>query len=67
MEEVFCIAASHVLDGSPALGAQLVERALSEAPPGSSGWLLPVEPLLNVHAAPAAWAPALGRLGKRAM
>jgi DNA-binding winged helix-turn-helix (wHTH) protein len=67
MEEIFCIAAGHVLGGSPAIGAQIVERALAEAPPGSSGWLLPVEPFLNVHAASSAWAPALGRLGKRAM
>ena len=27
---------------------RLVEQALTVAPPGNAGWLLPVEPLLNV-------------------
>ena len=67
MEEVFGIAAGHVLAGSPAAAAQLIEDALSAAPPSSAGWLLPVEPFLNVHASRATWDAALGRLAKRAM
>jgi tetratricopeptide (TPR) repeat protein len=46
--------------------AKVVELALADAPPGAAGWLLPVEPLLHVAAAPALWAPALARLRNRA-
>jgi hypothetical protein len=67
IEETFCIAATHVLGNSPALAAKVVEQALAAAPPSNAGWLLPVEPLLNVHAAPADWEPALARLSARAM
>lgn len=45
---------------------RLVDHALSVAPPGNTGWLLPVEPLLNVAAAPDTWAPVLTRLRTRA-
>jgi hypothetical protein len=46
--------------------ARLVDDALAAAPAGSAGWLLPVEPLLNVSAAPDIWAPVLARLRTRA-
>ena len=45
---------------------RLVDQALTAAPPGNAGWLLPVEPLLNVAAAPETWAHALSRLRSRA-
>jgi DNA-binding winged helix-turn-helix (wHTH) protein len=45
---------------------RLLDHALTEAPPGNAGWLLPVEPLLNVAAAPDTWAPVLARLRTRA-
>ncbi len=67
MEELFCVAAGHVHRGSPADAANTIERALAAAPPSSAGWLLPVEPLLNVSAAPAAWETALARLSARTM
>jgi hypothetical protein len=45
----------------------IVNRALAEAPPSDSGgWLIPVEPLLGVQAAPDAWSPVLARLRARA-
>lgn len=52
--------------GSAGSANQLVDAALAAAPPGGAGWLLPVEPLLNVSAAPQAWASALARLRNRA-
>jgi DNA-binding winged helix-turn-helix (wHTH) protein len=45
---------------------RLIDHALAAAPPGNAGWLLPVEPLLNVAAAPDTWAPVLARLRTRA-
>jgi hypothetical protein len=44
-----------------------MDRALETAPPGSSGWLLPIEPLLNVAAHPDTWTRALARLRNRAV
>jgi DNA-binding winged helix-turn-helix (wHTH) protein len=52
--------------GDPASAARRVGQALAAAPPGNAGWLLPVEPLLNVAAAPDVWAPVLARLRTRA-
>jgi DNA-binding winged helix-turn-helix (wHTH) protein len=45
---------------------RVVDQALSAAPPGNAGWLIPVEPLLNVAAAPEVWNPVLARLRTRA-
>jgi DNA-binding winged helix-turn-helix (wHTH) protein len=59
-------AAVLVMSGDPQDAMRLVEHALSVAPPGNAGWLLPVEPLLNVASAPDMWAPALARLRTRA-
>jgi hypothetical protein len=59
-------AAVLVMAGDPDDAMRLVERGLTVAPPGNAGWLLPVEPLLNVAAAPDTWAPALTRLRTRA-
>jgi hypothetical protein len=67
MEEIFSVAAGHVLAGSPAAAAGVVDQALAAAPPSSLCWPLPVEPFLNVHASPAVWESALGRLATRAM
>ena len=67
IEEVFCAAAGYVLAGSPEAAASLVDQALQAAAPSNAAWVLPVEPLLNVGAAPAAWETALARLGARAM
>ena len=54
------------LAGHTADAVQDVDRALASAAPGSAGWLVPVEPLLQVAKAPDAWAPVLGRLRARA-
>ncbi len=59
-------AAVLVMSGDPQDAMRLVDHALSVAPPGNVGWLLPVEPLLNVASAPNTWAPALARLRTRA-
>jgi DNA-binding winged helix-turn-helix (wHTH) protein len=59
-------AAVLVMAGDPEDAMRLVEQALTVAPPGNAGWLLPVEPLLNVAATPGTWAPALTRLRTRA-
>ena len=59
-------AARLVLAGSQAEASRLMEEALAAAAEGNGGWLLPVEPLLHVSAAPAVWAGALARLRARA-
>ena len=59
-------AALLVMAGDPEDAMRLVEHALSVAPSGNAGWLLPIEPLLNVASAPDTWAPALARLRTRA-
>jgi DNA-binding winged helix-turn-helix (wHTH) protein len=55
-----------VLAGGHKEAARLLDGALADAVPGNAGWLMPVEPLLNVVANPAAWAAALARLRTRA-
>jgi hypothetical protein len=45
---------------------QVLDEALAGAPSGSAGWTIPLEPLLDVQAAPDAWAPVLARLRGRA-
>jgi DNA-binding winged helix-turn-helix (wHTH) protein/Tfp pilus assembly protein PilF len=51
--------------GDPVSAARRVDQALSTAPPGNAGWLIPVEPMLNVVSAPDTWAPVLTRLRTR--
>ena len=46
--------------------APLLDEALASAGPGSAGWLIPVDPLLNVPAREAAFAQVLARLRTRA-
>jgi tetratricopeptide (TPR) repeat protein len=66
VDAAFARAAVLVLQADSAGAASEVARALAEAPPGSAGWLLPIEPLLHVTAAAQIWAPALDRLRARA-
>lgn len=54
------------LAGRPNDAAAAMDAALGPAPPGGAGWILPVEPLLRVTAAPGVWAPVLARLRRRA-
>jgi DNA-binding winged helix-turn-helix (wHTH) protein len=60
------LAVRMVLAGQHADAARLADGALAAATQSNAGWLLPVEPLLNVSAAPDAWAPVLARLRSRA-
>jgi DNA-binding winged helix-turn-helix (wHTH) protein/Tfp pilus assembly protein PilF len=55
-----------VLAGVAADAASIVNDALASAPPGSAGWLLPVEPILRAVADTDIWGPALSRLTHRA-
>ena len=48
------------------LAARILDAALNEAPAGNAGWLVPVEPLLNVSANPDEWSTVLARLRARA-
>jgi len=43
-----------------------MDAALNAAPPGNAGWLVPVEPLLNVSGNPEQWGSVLARLRARA-
>jgi hypothetical protein len=43
-----------------------IECALAKAAIGNAGWLLPIEPMLNVSARPEAWSGVLARLRRRA-
>jgi hypothetical protein len=64
---VFAEAAGLALKGEGDRAAGRIDRALEEAPPGNAGWLLPVEPLLNVAAHPERWSRALARLRARSV
>jgi hypothetical protein len=66
-EAALAEAAALVTAGDLSRAAALVEGALTRAPAGNAGWLLPVEPLLRVHTAPDTWASVLGRLRARAV
>jgi tetratricopeptide (TPR) repeat protein len=43
-----------------------IERALIQAATGNAGWLLPVEPMLNITSRPELWLSVLGLLRRRA-
>jgi DNA-binding winged helix-turn-helix (wHTH) protein/Tfp pilus assembly protein PilF len=62
MAKAAVIAAS----GDEAAAVELVSAALSAAPGGNAGWLLPVDPLLNVQRHEAQWRPVLATVRGRA-
>lgn len=66
LEAAMARAAVLVLKRDPDAAARLLDGALAAAPPGGAGWLLPVEPLLNVSAHRVVWSPVLARLRARA-
>jgi tetratricopeptide (TPR) repeat protein len=67
VDDAMAHAARSVLAGSHADAARLVDAAIGAAAAGSSaGWILPVEPLLDVRSHPAAWGAPLARLRTRA-
>jgi len=59
-------AVGEALAGRHAAAASLVHAALQAAPAGSSAWMLPVEPFLNVGAHPTESEPVLALLRSRA-
>lgn len=59
-------AALLVARGDVAGAVTLMHAALAAAPPGSTGWTIPVEPLLRVQDQPGLWAPVLTLLRQRA-
>jgi DNA-binding winged helix-turn-helix (wHTH) protein len=67
VDAAMCQAAALVLAGQPDIAAAGVEQALDRVAPGQAGWLLPIEPLIHVGAAPEVWSGALARLRARAM
>jgi DNA-binding winged helix-turn-helix (wHTH) protein/cytochrome c-type biogenesis protein CcmH/NrfG len=66
IEAAMCRAAACVLNDAPADAARIVDEALSSAPSGSAGWLVPIEPLLRVPHAVGVWHTVLSRLRARA-
>jgi DNA-binding winged helix-turn-helix (wHTH) protein len=67
IDAAVCRAAILTLRGDVREAAEVVLTALAHASPGSGGWLLPVEPLLNVRAHADAWGAALERLRARSV
>ena len=67
VDAVVARAAALALLGKHDDAARLCLHALQQAGPGSAGWLLPVEPLLNTRARRAAWAVALADVSARAV
>jgi len=66
IERAVARAAVAVAAGGPDDAARLLDEALGAASPGSGGWLIPVDPLLNVTAHEPAFAHVLARLRTRA-
>jgi len=66
VEAAIVESAGEALAGRHAAAASLVHAALQDAPTGSSGWMLAVDPFLNVAAHPAEWEPVLALLRSRA-
>jgi tetratricopeptide (TPR) repeat protein len=64
-DERFVLGIALAAIGETTRAIALIDEAMVDAPPGSAGWLLPVEPLLNVRANPEAWTSALARLQAR--
>jgi DNA-binding winged helix-turn-helix (wHTH) protein len=66
LEAAFVRAALLIRSGAATEAARIVEEALAVTAAGSAGWLLPVEPFLNVVDSPAIWTRALALLRNRA-
>jgi hypothetical protein len=66
VDGAFDHAAHLAVSGAHTEAARVVDEALTAAPVGNVGWLLPVEPLLHVSAHLDVWAGALAHLRNRA-
>jgi hypothetical protein len=56
-----------VAERDPEAAPQTIVAALAQAAPGNAGWLIPVEPLLNVGRNSRAWEQVLGMVRQRAV
>jgi len=59
-------AAQLVAAGAHTEAARILDHALAAAPAGNAGWLIPIEPLLNVTARPDSWVRVLAHVRNRA-
>jgi tetratricopeptide (TPR) repeat protein len=59
-------AALRIAAGDVTGAVRIVAGALADAPRGNAGWLLPIEPLLDIAGAPDAWTGVLAALSGRA-
>jgi DNA-binding winged helix-turn-helix (wHTH) protein len=66
IEAVFAQAALLIQSGASADAARVIEEAITLSASGSTGWLLPVEPLLNVTGRPEVWGRVLALVRNRA-
>jgi DNA-binding winged helix-turn-helix (wHTH) protein len=66
IELIMARAACQLLTGQPDAAVRLLETALAAAPPGNTGWTLPVDPLLRLFDDGGAWATILARVRNRA-
>ena len=55
-----------IMRGDVPSAVAAVQQACLDAPPGSQGWSLPIDPLLRVYTNDAAWAGPLALLRTRA-
>ncbi len=66
IDQAFVRAAWLARRGDPAAAATIVDTAIASAPAGNAGWILPVEPLLDVAHHREVWARVLARVRMRA-
>ena len=66
IDRALASAALLVANGDAPAAAAIVDAAIASAPPGNAGWILPVEPLLDVQRRRAVWERALTRVRMRA-
>jgi DNA-binding winged helix-turn-helix (wHTH) protein len=66
MDRVLAQAIVRAWNGAPDVAATMILDALTNQPLGAAGWILPVEPMLDVSALPTVWASVLALLRSRA-
>jgi hypothetical protein len=66
VEAALACAVRLVAADDPTAAARGISAALAASPPGNAGWLVPIEPQLQVPRARDAWAPVLALLRTRA-
>jgi DNA-binding winged helix-turn-helix (wHTH) protein len=66
VESAIARAARAIAAGGPEDAAMILSEALAAAPTGTAGWVIPVDPLLNISAHEPAFVHVLARLRTRA-